>query len=123
MQLFISAEKSEPVEVKFNDDVTFKVAQLDLEQRRFIMQSKHFQSENPMGNGYWAIRQKIKYAIKDWKGLKDQKGNEIKCELTLDGKELKDSLWVPLVEREDVTFAIYNVIAPFIELTEEEKKS
>jgi hypothetical protein len=123
MKLFISAEKPEPQWVKLDDKVKFLVAQLDLQTRRIIMESKHAQSNDAIANGYWAIRQKIKFAIKGWEGIEDQHGNKIECQLTPDGKELVDDVWVPLVEREDTAFTIYQAIAPQFELTEEQKKS
>jgi hypothetical protein len=37
------------------------------------------------------IKVYLKYVIKDWKGIKDAKGNEIKCVLV--NNELEESLW------------------------------
>lgn len=68
---------------------------------------------------HW-VRHYLKYVIKDWQGLKNEDGQEIKCELI--GNELKDELWEGLCQVDEIVFLLYNKISEVLRWNASDKK-
>ena len=70
----------------------------------------------------------LKYVIKDWKGINDENGHPIKCELTevlMDGKtnyELEYNLWWSLVKDSNIMIGLFVPFWNELEPTESDKK-
>lgn len=67
-----------------------------------------------------ARKKLIKYAIKDWKGLSDSQGNEIKCNVVND--ELDDSLWSALTNNLELCSLLEEKINSLIRWDIKDKK-
>ena len=64
----------------------------------------------------------LKYVIKDWKGIKDEKGKAVKC--IIEDNELENSLWTDLcreLRMEDLT-KLYQLLLNELEFTDVDKK-
>ena len=66
------------------------------------------------------VRNYLKYVIKDWQGLKNEDGQEIKCELV--DNELKDELWEGLCQVDEIIFLIYQKVAEVLRWNGSDKK-
>ena len=62
----------------------------------------------------------IKYTVKDWKGLFDNEGVEIKCQLV--NNELEDKLWDGLVRQQYLLISLYSKAIEVLRITNIDKK-
>jgi len=66
------------------------------------------------------VRTWLKYVIKDWQGLTDEEGQEIKCEL--EDNELKSDLWEGLCKVDELVFPLYQKISDVLRWNNTDKK-
>jgi len=67
-----------------------------------------------------ALQYLIKFTVKDWRGVKDENGNEIPCVVV--NNELEDELWWMLVRDEERATSLGILIQEEIKFTETDKK-
>ena len=63
----------------------------------------------------------LKYSIKDWRGIFDEEGNEVKC-IIVDNEVQSDLLWRVITHDTENALALYMIVAPLVEFDETDKK-
>lgn len=116
----IALKKSPTHWVKLEkDEVEFYLSPISVEQYEFIDTFQYDETLSAYGKVLKAARYYIKYAVKDWKGIKED-GNEIKC--IVRNNELEDNLWWALVSAEENVLELYTIVLREVGWTENDKK-
>jgi len=102
------------------DEAEFYLSPISVSQYEMIDTFQYDESLSDYGKVLKAARYYIKYAIKDWKKLLDDDGNEIKCVIKND--ELEDELWWALVNSEASVLELYMLVLKEVGWTENDKK-
>lgn len=78
------------------------------------------ESKIPRKNMMRYMNEMLRFCIKDWKGIKDESGAEVKCALS--GNELEKNLWLDLISEPSTVHLIYEKIEEQLKFTETDKK-
>ena len=91
-----------------------------IEQDQELQSIKFSEKFTGIDKGLRFSQQFLKYIIKDWKGIKDEEGNEIKCKLI--DNELDTELWWALVGDANMSMELFTICWKELEFTDNDKK-
>jgi len=91
-----------------------------IEQDQELQSIKFSEKFTGIDKGLRFSQQFLKYIIKDWKGIKDEEGNEIKCKLI--DNELDTELWWALVGDANMSMELFAICWKELEFTDNDKK-
>ena len=91
-----------------------------IEQEQELQSIKFSEKFTGIDKGLRFSQQFLKYIIKDWKGIKDEEGNEIKCKLI--DNELDTELWWALVGDANMSMELFAICWKELEFTDNDKK-
>ena len=87
-----------------------------IDQEQELQSIKFSEKFSGVDKGLRFSQQFLKYIIKDWKGIKDEEGNEIKCKLV--DNELETDLWWALVGDANMTMELFTICWKELEFTD-----
>jgi hypothetical protein len=97
-----------------------KIDYLTGAQEQYLLEEQYKNLNYPELANFKLASMTVKYAIKEWEGLKDEDGKDIKIELV--NNELPDNIFQSLLKNQSLLFELAQEIMKALDFSEEDKK-
>jgi hypothetical protein len=97
-----------------------KIDYLTGAQEQYLLEEQYKNLNHPELANFKLASMTVKYAIKEWEGLKDEDGKDIKIELV--NNELPENIFQSLLKNQSLLFELAQEIMKALDFSEEDKK-
>jgi hypothetical protein len=97
-----------------------KIDYLTGAQEQYLLEEQYKNLNYPELANFKLASMTVKYAIKEWEGLKDEDGKDVKIELV--NNELPENIFQSLLKNQSLLFELAQEIMKALDFSEEDKK-